>query len=103
MRLMLLRYHSRYSKFVKQLLDEYQIDDYVFTSDVIFLNSHHSAPGASQSVLKSKAWPESNEIIIKAVEDDISDIIFDKIVNFKKDNNITNKLKVLLVPLIKNG
>ncbi|HPP87167.1 MAG TPA: hypothetical protein PLM75_04830 [bacterium] len=102
MRLMLIRYHSRYSKFIKHLLEEYNIDDYVFTSDVSFLEQHFKAT-SGHNLLKSQAWPEGNEIIIKAVEDTVSDEIFDKIVKYKAENNITNKLKILLVPLAKNG
>ncbi len=97
--LMLIRYHSRYSEFIRSCFKDHSIDDYVLSSDVTFLVSEEKEP----NILKSKVWPESHEIIIKAVDDDVADQIFDIIVDYKQKNSITNKLKILLVPLLKNG
>jgi len=97
--LILLRYHSRYSDFIRASLKDCNVDDYVFSSDVSFLASDDK----EQNILKRKVWPESHEIIIKAVEDATAEKLFDIIVEFKKNNSITNKIKIILVPLIKNG
>jgi len=98
---MLLRYHSRYSSFVRDLLQIHNIDDYVFSSDVSFFEPGDNGKG--HKIIKNKAWPEAHEIIIKAVNDETSDKIYDAIVEYKEKNNIGNKIKILLVPLVKNG
>lgn len=96
---MLLRYHSRYAEFIRSSLKECDVDDYVFSSDVSFLASDDK----EQNILKRKVWPESHEIIIKAVDDAVAEKLFDMIVDFKNKNGVSNKIKIILVPLIKNG
>lgn len=96
---MLLRYHSRFASLLREILNNFNITDYVFSSDVSFFEPEEK----EHNVFKNKAWPESHEIIIKAVDDETSDAVFDRIVDFKHQNNIGNKIKILLVPLVKNG
>ncbi|MBP7654282.1 hypothetical protein KA977_12725 [Candidatus Dependentiae bacterium] len=96
---MLLRYHSRFSNYIKEILENYNITDYVFSSDVSFFDPQEK----EHNLFKNKAWPESHEIIVKAISDEVSDAIFDKITQHKEQNNIGNKIKIILVPIIKNG
>jgi len=101
MQLMLLRYHSRYAEFINQIIKQENINDFVFSSDVIFLET--AEVSQKKRTIKENVWPESHEIIIKAVEDDVADKIYHIILNYKKEHKITTKLKVLFVPLSRYG
>jgi len=82
---------------MKTLLEKFEVDDYVFSSDVSFMSKNNI------SDFNNKVWPESHEIIIKAVSTEICDSVFNAIVEYKKENKIKNKIKIVVVPLIKYG